>query len=152
MCTYCGCEAIGSIGRLMAEHTAIINTLTALRQACESGDGDAVREAARHVATHLDPHTGKEEHGIFAVLSEQDDLFAGHVSSLCAEHTMLDALLADIAGGAHHRAGEFENALHDHIDKEDNGLFPAAAIALDGPDWERVDELEAAFGTAAHGH
>ena len=32
----------------------------------------------------------------------------------------------------------FEDALRDHIDKEDNGLFPAANIAISGEDWERV--------------
>ena len=31
-----------------------------------------------------------------------------------------------------------EDILRRHIDKEENGLFPAAVIALDGPAWERV--------------
>ncbi len=31
--------------------------------------------------------------------------------------------------------------LRSHIDKEENGLFPAAAIELDGPDWVQVDHL-----------
>lgn len=35
----------------------------------------------------------------------------------------------------------FENELRDHIDKEDNGLFPAAAIALGGPEWIEVHEI-----------
>jgi len=35
----------------------------------------------------------------------------------------------------------FENALRNHIDKEDNGLFPAAAIALGGPEWVEVHDI-----------
>lgn len=33
----------------------------------------------------------------------------------------------------------FVGALRRHIDREEDGLFPAAAIRLDGPDWEEVD-------------
>jgi hemerythrin-like domain-containing protein len=36
---------------------------------------------------------------------------------------------------------EFVFALREHMDKEDNGLFPAAAIELEGPDWEEVVDL-----------
>lgn len=35
-------------------------------------------------------------------------------------------------------ANTVQNILGRHIDKEDNGLFPAAIIALDGDDWECV--------------
>ena len=48
----------------------------------------------------------------------------------------------------------FENELRDHIDKEDNGLFPAAAIALDGPQWIEVHEStpHSHDGSAPHVH
>ena len=45
-----------------------------------------------------------------------------------------------MADGDLTRMVALETLLRRHIDKEENGLFPAAAIALDGPAWERVVE------------
>lgn len=138
MCSYCGCDAITVVGRFMAEHVDIINATGLMRRAAEAGDGEAVRRHARTVAGLLHPHTHAEEVGLFAVMREQEE-FTDHVDMLCGEHVSLDVLLEEVAGGAYHRARQFEDALRVHIDKEDNGLFPAAAVSLDGPDWERVD-------------
>ena len=48
----------------------------------------------------------------------------------------------------------FEDALRAHIDKEDNGLFPAAALGLDGDEWAEVDttthDHDHAAGTPHH--
>lgn len=52
-----------------------------------------------------------------------------------------ERVFMDIAGGNLQATNEFVGLLRRHIDKEDNGLFPAAAIALDGEEWEQVDEL-----------
>lgn len=140
MCSYCGCEAIGVVGRFMAEHVGVINATGLLREACHAADPDAVRTAAATVADLLDPHTGAEEIGLFAVMRRQEE-FTEHIETLCGEHVTLDSLLARVAGGEYGLVGAFEDALRSHIDKEDNGLFPAAAIALAGPDWEEVDAL-----------
>ena len=67
--------------------------------------------------------------------------FTEHVARLCAEHTDLDARLLDIAEGRWDDMAGFERALRDHIDREENGLFPAAAIAFAGPEWTEVDAL-----------
>lgn len=139
MCSYCGCESIGVIGRFMAEHTAIVNATTELRAACAAGDGTAVEQAADTLAGLLHPHTRAEEEGLFTVL-RRDETFTEHLGQLCSEHDELDALLAAIRGGDHATYPQFEHLLRHHIDREDNGLFPAAAIALDGPDWVEVDE------------
>lgn len=32
-------------------------------------------------------------------------------------------------------------ALRNHIHREENGLFPAAAIALSGADWAEVEDI-----------
>lgn len=140
MCSYCGCEAITIIGRFMAEHTEIRNALTRLRAGCTARDAEEVVGAATIMRELLHPHTVSEEVGLFAVMRE-DDLFTDHIESLCAEHASLDDLLERIAAGAHDRYPEFEHTLQHHIDREDNGLFPAAHIAMSGPDWERIDEL-----------
>lgn len=138
MCTYCGCESIEVIGRFMAEHTEIVNAAGALQRACRSGDHQSVEAAADAVGALLHPHTAAEEVGLFSLMRTQEQ-FTEHIDSLCGEHESLDAQLAAVRAGDHALVDAFLHDLRHHIDREDNGLFPAAAIALDGPDWEQVE-------------
>lgn len=145
MCTYCGCESIEVIGRFMAEHTEIINAAGVLRRACEGDDLSQVVAGAVEVERLLHPHTKNEEVGLFSVMRRQEE-FTDHIDSLCAEHTTLDEQLEAIKQGTPGEAlvalcDQFIHDLRHHIDREDNGLFPASAIALDGPDWGEVDDL-----------
>lgn len=141
MCSYCGCDAIDVIGRFMDEHVEIINATGELRRAVEAGAGeDAVRARVAVVAGLLGPHTGAEEVGLFSVMKQQDE-FSAYIATLCGEHTTLDGLLDAIAEGRHELVEAFEHALREHIDKEDNSLFPAAAVSLAGEDWTEVDAL-----------
>jgi len=137
MCTYCGCRAITVIGRLSTEHVAIINATGTLRRVAQAGDGDATARAIAELAALLDPHTTGEERGLFAELRD-DPEFADHVDALCAEHREIDAHLARAAGGDQAEVEALENLLRRHIDKEENGIFPAAAVALDGSAWDRI--------------
>lgn len=139
MCSYCGCRSITIIGQFSNEHDDIIDHLTALRTACAAGDLAAVEAAARQMEHVLHPHTHTEEVTLFAEM-RKDEEFTEHIDGLCAEHTDLDAVLDLIKAGAHDRFHEFENALRVHIDREENGLFPASAIALDGEQWDRIHE------------
>ena len=133
----------------MAEHTEIINAAGELRRACEDARSSQVAAAVDRVAALLHPHTRAEEAGLFTVMRRQDE-FADHIDGLCAEHTTLDAQLESIRrAGAGVDVALVDAFLHDlrhHIDREDNGLFPAAAIALEGPDWEEVDGVTPARG------
>ena len=140
MCGYCGCESIDVVGRFMREHVEIINATGDLRRACAAADRARVNEAAAALTVLLHPHTRAEESGLFHVLAE-DDEFTDHVRSLCAEHTTLDELLERVAGGDLGALPTFEHALRAHIDREENGLFPAAAVAFAGPEWGRVAAL-----------
>lgn len=140
MCSYCGCESIEVIGRFMAEHEGVINACGDLRRAIATGNPVTVTVAATTLAGLLDPHTRAEEVGLFAILAE-DGEFTEHIARLCAEHVDLDHLLGQIAAGGYEAFPAFERALRDHIDREENGLFPAAAIQLAGPDWDRVTDL-----------
>ncbi|MCA0294371.1 MAG: hemerythrin domain-containing protein [Actinobacteria bacterium] len=145
MCSYCGCDSIEVIGRFMAEHVEIINATGVLRAAVHSGDPGALASARGVVAELLWPHTVAEEAGLFRVMA-QDEVYAGHIATLCGEHVTLGDLLAALTPGDDAAMMTFEDALRDHIDKEDNGLFPAAAIALDGPQWIEV------HATTPHSH
>ncbi len=140
MCGYCGCDSIEMIGRFMTEHVQIINATGDLRRAVDSGDPAGVAEGREILAGLLWPHTQAEEAGLFTVLA-RDEVYADHIATLCGEHASLDALLAAVAPGEPATMARFEDALRDHIDKEDNGLFPAAAIALDGPQWAEVHAI-----------
>lgn len=139
MCSYCGCRAITMIGRLSTEHVAIINATGALRRVALDGDGAGAATAVEVLAALLDPHTRGEEQGLFAELRLDED-FADHVDALCAEHREIDARLARVADGDHAEVQELENLLRRHIDKEENGIFPAAAVALDGAAWDRIGQ------------
>lgn len=138
MCSYCGCADLEVVGRFMAEHEHIVNHLTALRGALE--DPARRRAAAEELAAHLLPHVRAEEVGLFAVMA-RDDVFTDHIAQLCSEHAELDELLARVADGEVALYPRFEDALREHINREDNGLFPAAAIHLGGPEWDEVERL-----------
>ncbi|MGJ6980420.1 hemerythrin domain-containing protein [Aestuariimicrobium soli] len=147
------------IGRFMDEHVEIINATGDLRRAVEGGDADECRRGVEAVAGLLGPHTGAEEVGLFSVMKKQDE-FVDYVTQLCGEHVGLDDLLECVATEPdptlrHQVFDLFEDALRAHIDREDNSLFPAAAVSLVGPDWDEIDTLthEYDHGTGrAHAH
>lgn len=154
MCSYCGCQSITVIGRFMAEHVEIINATGDLRRAVLAADPDALEPARAEVARLLWPHTEAEEVGLFTVMGREEE-FTDHIQTLCGEHRTLDDYLGDITFGDAAAMAQFENALREHIDKEDNGLFPAAAIALSGSDWAEVDAVTPpadAPATTEHSH
>lgn len=152
MCSHCGCEAIDVVGRFMAEHVEVVNACGDLRRAVATREPRRVATTADALRRLLYPHTVAEETGLFAVLAE-DPEFADPVARLCREHEDLDRLLDQVAAGGYETFPAFERALRAHIDREENGLFPAAAVRFAGPEWERVDALTSARSPAHdHGH
>lgn len=144
MCEYCGCRDIALIGRLSEEHYEAVNALGELRRAVESGDADTVASAVARMGDELFPHNDSEEAGLFAELAK-DDYFAPTINQLIDEHRLMREQVQRIGAGQWDTIQEFEVTLRRHIDKEENGLFPATAVAVDGPTWERIDELTHAF-------
>jgi hemerythrin-like domain-containing protein len=137
MCSYCGCRSIEPIGRFSAEHDDIINATGTLRRAAAAGDAATTAAAAAHLTAMLDRHTRAEEESLFAAL-RLDPEFTEHVDRLCAEHRDIAEHLDRLGAGNLQLAETFELSLRDHIDKEENGLFPAAVIALDAATLERL--------------
>ncbi len=131
------------IARYSREHEHIINAMGDLRRASADATDEVLRGFALTLAGLLDPHTRIEEVGLFAELRKEEE-FAAHVEGLCAEHTTLDGLLARVAQGDRSMVPVLDEALWRHIDKEENGLFPAAIIAVDGEAWTRIVEAIAA--------
>jgi hypothetical protein len=144
MCSHCGCEDITVIGGLMAEHEAIRNAAGDLRRAAATGEPDAVAARVAALAALLDPHVVGEERGLFRELRD-DPEFAPHIDQLCGEHVTIDAAVDELRRGDLAGLDAFLHLLDAHIEREDNGVFPAAATALDGPAWDRItDRLTAA--------
>lgn len=143
MCSYCGCRSIGIIGRFSTEHDELINVTGLLRRAVADGRAGEVVELVDDVARLLAPHTDAEEAGLFTVLRRDED-FSEHIDTLCGEHVDLDDLLARIRAGEGHLADRFDKELRSHIQREENGLFPASLTTLGGDEWDEVDALTAA--------
>lgn len=143
MCSYCGCQSIGIIGRFTTEHEEIINATGLLRRAIAAGRTEEVVALVDEVARLLDPHTQAEEVGLFTVLRRDED-FTEHIDTLCGEHTTLDEVLARIRAGETDLVDRFDTALRSHIQREENGLFPASLTTLGGEEWDEVDERTAA--------
>lgn len=143
MCSYCGCRSIGIIGRFSTEHDELINVTGLLRRAVAAGRTDEVTDLVDDVVRLLHPHTDAEEAGLFTVLRRDED-FTEHIDTLCGEHVDLDGLLDRIRAGETELVDRFDTELRSHIQREENGLFPASLTTLGGAEWEEVDELTAA--------
>jgi hemerythrin-like domain-containing protein len=138
MCSYCGCRALPEIAALNEQHDQIVNASGDLRRATDAGtDGVApLADLVRLLAQHLD----REERGLFTELRHHDDIRA-HVDELCDEHDELQMMLTDIGDRQDAdpvAVGRLVTFLRRHIDREENGLFPAAAISMDGAEWDAI--------------
>lgn len=154
MCEYCGCRDIPLIGRLTNEHYEAVNLMGALRDAIAAGDADTVARAAKDMGDELFPHNDSEESGLFVELLKEE-YFRPTVEELMDDHDRFREVVTAIGEGAVERYEEFEELLRHHIDREENGLFPAVAVSLDGPAWERIEEATHEFNHATdreHSH
>lgn len=138
MCHYCGCREMPLIRDYIAEHERATNLGGDAVRAIERGDLDVARELLVAMAEELTSHWRGEENGLFRVM-QREELFAEHIAPLVREHRELDELLrtvdvADPSDQERLRVAVFE--LHDHISKEEDGLFPASLTALTGGDWD----------------
>jgi ribosomal protein S18 acetylase RimI-like enzyme len=149
VCEYCGCRDIPLIGRLSEEHYQAVDALGVLRRAIEADDAAGVTDALRHLRAELITHNESEEAGLFHELAK-DDYFAPTVAELIGQHGLFRVLLGRLDGGDWSAYGELEETLRHHIDREENGFFPATAVAVDGDVWEEIDRLTHAFNHAHH--
>jgi hypothetical protein len=141
VCSYCGCREIPIIAQLNAEHDAIVDSTYALQIAHRAQDIAAVRLAGRGLSHLLRPHTQREQDGLFEEMAK-DELFTEHIASLCGEHHELDEFLAGIELGDLTLVPAMLTLLHNHIDREENGLFPAALAYLDDDQWDVIQRPE----------
>lgn len=138
MCHYCGCREMPLIRDYIAEHERATNLGGDAVRAIDRGELARAGELLSAMGTELRSHWQGEESGLFAVMG-RDELVAKHIRPLVREHRDLESLLAtvdlsDPGDQERIRIAVFE--LHEHIAKEEDGLFPASLTALDGQQWD----------------
>jgi hemerythrin-like domain-containing protein len=149
MCEYCGCQQIAAIADLTREHDALVAHMSIVRAHLSAGRHDAAAAGCRTMVTILGPHTQVEEDGLFPLLAGE---FPGHVQALRTEHTRIESVLLEAEyvtptdPAWPERLLRTFSLLREHILKEQDGMFPAALIALDGDQWDQVDAARAHAG------
>jgi hemerythrin-like domain-containing protein len=146
VCEYCGCQQIATIAELTREHDAVVTLVGQIRVALPGQHRDEVVAACRQILAVLAPHTVVEEEGLFP---EMTDDFPDHIRALRSEHREIEKVLGEAADGFPDdpcwpdRLQAVLFLLREHILKEQDGVFPAALIALDPDQWERVEAVRA---------
>ncbi len=138
MCHYCGCRDMPLLRDYIAEHERAINLGGDAIRAIDRGDLDRAHALLAAMAVELTAHWQGEETGLFTVMGRRD-LFAEHIAPLVQEHRELESLLSsvDLASAEDRdRIRAAISALHDHIAKEEDGLFPASLTELSGEEWD----------------
>lgn len=138
MCHYCGCREMPLIRDYIAEHERATNLGGDAVRAIDRGELARAGELLSAMGTELRSHWQGEENGLFAVMG-RDELVAEHIRPLVREHRDLESLLAtvdlsDPGDQERIRTAVFE--LHEHIAKEEDGLFPASLTSLNGDEWD----------------
>jgi hemerythrin-like domain-containing protein len=158
MCSYCGCRSIKPIGDLYADHVEIQNLSGDVRRAVHNVQHQVAGDKLVRLALLLREHDAVEELSIYPAMARHTE-YSDQVGTLFDEHDVLDSVLDEAldtiekSGPAAVRwdtvVAELDTLL-EHIQHEENGLFPAAAIALDDQDWDDADCVRLAYRTARH--
>lgn len=146
MCEYCGCQQITTIAELYREHEAAVTLISAIQSALPDQRQHDVVTACQQILAILAPHTVVEEEGLFPEMSDE---FPDHIEALRSEHRKIEKVLGEAADGFPDdptwpdRLLGILFMLREHILKEQDGVFPAALIALDPDQWERIEAVRA---------
>jgi len=145
MCNYCGCRAIEPIAQLTTEHEVILKLVHEIRAALARGARGTAAERLSRLQEVLEIHDAVEELAVYPAMARHPE-FADRVGTLFDEHDDLDQVIRGALAAGPGRSGaptwtDVSSALEtlvEHIDHEEHGLFPAAAVCLDPADWDRA--------------
>lgn len=122
----------------IAEHGQALEHADRMLRAIDRGDHASAQQDLDAFTGILAAHWKGEEDGLFAVL-QLDSAYAAHITPLVAEHRELAALLADADVAYPDDQAALRKAVAElmpHIQKEEDGLFPASLTALSGNEWD----------------
>ncbi|ATD71355.1 hemerythrin [Gordonia sp. 1D] len=140
MCQYCGCRDMPLLRDYTAEHERAVNLGGDAVRALDAGDVDRARDLAGRLTVELRSHWRGEEDGLFSqLLDSEHDLFAEYIDPLVTEHRELGTFLDSMDLSIPEDRDRFRRevfALHRHIAKEEDALFPASVTTLDGDQWD----------------
>jgi hemerythrin-like domain-containing protein len=154
LCEYCGCQQIATIAELTREHDAVVTLVGQIRIAMPGQRRGDVVTSCQQILAILAPHTVVEEEGLFPEMAEE---FPDHIRVLRSEHREIEKVLGEAADGFPDDPtwpGRLEGALfllREHILREQDGVFPAALIALDPDQWERIEAVRSQLVAASAG-
>lgn len=146
MCEYCGCQQIATIAELTREHDAVVTLVGQIRISMPGQHKQAVVTGCYQILAILAPHTVVEEEGLFPEMALD---FPDHIKVLRSEHREIEKVLGEAADGFPDdptwpdRLECVLVLLREHILKEQDGVFPAALVALDTDQWERIEAVRA---------
>ena len=142
MCHYCGCRQMPLIRDYIAEHERATQLGGDAVRAIDRGELELAQKMLAEMATELESHWRGEEDGIFRVMWREEQ-YAEYIAPLVQEHRELAKLLAtvDVADrGDQQRIRVAVAELHEHISREEDGLFPASVVELSGAEWDAAIE------------
>jgi hemerythrin-like domain-containing protein len=146
VCEYCGCQQIATIAELTREHDAVDALGDQIQHALSGQRHDEVATGCRRILAVLAPHMVVEEEGLFSDMAYD---FPDPIGDLRSEHREIEKVLGEAAGGFPRdptwpdRLVNVLYLLREHIRKEQDGVFPAAQVALDAFQWERIEAVRA---------
>ena len=151
MCEYCGCQQIATIAELTREHDEVVALVGRIQSSLPDRRLEDVAKSCQQILAILAPHTVVEEEGLFL---EMTDEFPDHIEVLRSEHREIEKVLGEANGGCPddptwpERLLAVLHLLREHILKEQDGVFPAALIALDADQWERIEAVRTRISLA----
>ena len=148
MCDYCGCRSIPEIGTLSLDHERIQSIMGRLRRLIAEArpGGEEVDRLLHDVQADLEPHTDREEAGLYTVYREVG-LDFDYAKRFVDDHADIADLLT-LAFDDHTAITELLKRLDRHILEEESDVFPAASQLFSGSDWAEVDRRLVAAGLA----
>ena len=147
MCNYCGCRAIEPVAQLSTEHERILNLSGEIRRAVARGADVVAAELLRTLHEVLEVHDAVEELALYPAMARLLE-FSDMVGTLFDEHDEFDRVVhaaLTATDGTGPSTADWAavlaalEMLAQHIDHEEHGVFPAAAVSLDPADWEHAE-------------
>jgi hemerythrin-like domain-containing protein len=150
VCNYCGCRALAAIAELTDEHEQILRLSADIRRAVGGSEYVVAAALLGTLNTVLELHDAVEELALYPAMARDPEL-AEKVGTLFDEHDELDRVVRAVlaASGTDPSTADWAGLLTalemlaEHIDHEEHGVFPAAAVSLDPADWELAADVRA---------